>query len=472
MSYKDIELIIASEIAYLEYSHYCSDMEIGTYSVQDIMRRIENVYTLQKDSGRTIDPFLQSDMDTVNGIRYILEQNHVNGDFLENWHVVDVCDRNDTTGMYGCLVDSGDGNAIVTYRGSESSNLTRFVQDWVVADFGMLNDTLTAQQAEAQLYMQNIYDTYGSKYQSFTAAGHSLGGNLAEHATITAPNGMNIERCVSFDGPGFSGDYTRAHKNDIARNGHLVDHYQWSLVGCMLYPLKGTNYRTIDSDIPNDHGKWNLFFRHDMIHAQFDQDGMVKPGKNGWFESYIGVFSKQVDMYIKSWDIRLKGLWPPLLVIQLLYQEGILPDLIQGGYHLIENMENFVQASIDVVIDGFKETAEIVYRTANSIATFAEDITGAGRSGEFEVSEEILSDVGTDLESLAARMISLGEEIQSIRSRIPFQSPGVSILKAKIWRIGSGVGSEANKCKKLSAAAGKCAEIYLSSDLRAADCYA
>lgn len=468
MSYTDIELLIASQVAYLENSQYGSSMDMGAYSVQDVMEAIEAEYNAQVSRGGKVDPFLQGDMDTVNCIRDILNKNNTGADFLSDWHVVDVCDNNGTTGMYGCLIDTGDGNAIIGYRGSESEDLVTGIKDWAIADVGMLNDTLTAQQADAQLYMQKIYEQYGDRYNSFSPTGHSLGGNLAEHATITAPEGMNIERCVNFDGPGFSDNYARAHRGDIAKNGHLVDHYQWSWVGSLLFPLKGTNYKTIDSVIPDDHGAMNLFFRHGPNNVRFDENGMVRPGNNCWFEIFLGEVSRYVETELER---QLARICPPLLAIMLLYEEGVIPDLIQGGYQLIGNMGNFVIGCVDTVIDGLRTAVDFIYNTTAQAVTFFEDMVGLGRSGEYEVSVETLRAVANDLNVIAARMNYIASDIQNIRSRIPFQSPGVSVLKAKIWRIGSRAESEAQKCMKLGNAAQECSSIYSSADFAAADCY-
>lgn len=470
MSYTDIELLIATQVAYLENGRYDyrESPDAGSYSVQDLMEAIEAEYNARVSSGGEISSSLQGDMDTVNCMRDILNKNNVSGDFLNDWHVVDVCDKNSSSGMYGCLIDTGDGNAIVGYRGSESEDFITAVKDWGIADVGLLNDTLTAQQADAQMYMQRIYEKYGDRYNSFSATGHSLGGNLAEHATITAPDGMNIERCVNYDGPGFSDNYARAHRGDIARNSHLVDHYQWSWVGSLLFPLKGSNYKTIYSVVPDDHGAMNLFFRHATNNVRFDNNGMVLPGSNSWFEILLGEISREAETYLEK---RLVSLCPPLLAIMFLYEEGVIPDLIEGGYRLIGDMGNFVLGCLDTVIDRLNAAAESIYSVTMQAVTFFEDMFSGGRSGEYEVNAEVLRAVANDLDSIAARMNYIAGDIQAIRSRIPFQSPGVSILKAKIWRIGSRAESEAQKCRRLGNAAYECAAIYTTADLAAADCY-
>ena len=126
---------------------------------------------------------------------------------------------------------------------------------------------------------------------------------------------------------------------------------------------------------------------------------------------------------------------------------------------------------IDTVIDRLRTVAENVYSITAQAISFFEDMFGSGRSGEYEVATEVLRSVAEDLASIAATMNYIANDIQAIRSRIPFQSPGVSVLKAKIWRIGSRAESEAQKCRKLGDAAYECASIYSTADFAAADCY-
>jgi len=121
---------------------------------------------------------------------------------------------------------------------------------------GLLNSTLTPQQAVAERYVRKLYEKYGDEYTHFGMTGHSLGGNLAEHATITAPDYMRkkIDRCVNLDGPGFSEQYLLAHASDIQKSKGKIDHYQWSFVGTLLNTVPGTNYRTVEADMPDDKG--------------------------------------------------------------------------------------------------------------------------------------------------------------------------------------------------------------------------
>lgn len=62
-----------------------------------------------------------------------------NGEICAGWEIVDIRDENNTTGMVACLIETGDENALVAFRGSESDTSSNKLMDWVVSDLGLLN---------------------------------------------------------------------------------------------------------------------------------------------------------------------------------------------------------------------------------------------------------------------------------------------------------------------------------------------
>ena len=139
-------------------------------------------------------------------------------------------------------IETGQNKAVVGFRGSESINKFQKVTDWTIADFGLLDSTITGQQKDATEYMRYLYANYPG--YEYTTAGHSLGGNLAQHALLTAPDGMIVAHGYSYDGPGNSAEYNTLYADQINKNGWKLTHYQWSLIGGLLYPL------------PDDTGKY------------------------------------------------------------------------------------------------------------------------------------------------------------------------------------------------------------------------
>ena len=58
------------------------------------------------------------------------------------------------------------------------------MNDWISANLALLNNTGTTQQDLVSDYLNEINDKYD--YSDYVTTGHSLGGNLATHATIKA----------------------------------------------------------------------------------------------------------------------------------------------------------------------------------------------------------------------------------------------------------------------------------------------
>ena len=227
--HSDAEMQIASLIAYL-------DIPAGT------------------SLGRYMDTHANDE--TVQRIREIAEDCTGDSHGYDNWRIVGVGDDQNASGMYGCMIDDGRGDAIIAFRGSEGDQI---LEDWGGADFGLLNNTETWQQAQAEEFTRRMYEEFGDQYDSYAFTGHSLGGNLAIDAAIDAPPGMRdrISQVVGLDSPGFSDEYWATHADGIREMEGRISHYQWSGVGA-IYETPGTE-RTV-----NVRDMGNCVSRHDL----------------------------------------------------------------------------------------------------------------------------------------------------------------------------------------------------------------
>ena len=192
----DAEMLLITQIAYLDVPYYWAE---NRYSIDQIIY-IKEQELKRIDASGTLTKAQQDQLNCINNIRNIAEKEHID---YHNWCIRDVRNHESESGMYACLVDTGDGDAVVGFRGSESFDGEQTWKDWVQNDFGLLNNTVTPQQKDAQDYTRYLYEKYGDDYDSFDFSGHSLGGNLAEHASLTAPEAMQskIDRSINFDGP-------------------------------------------------------------------------------------------------------------------------------------------------------------------------------------------------------------------------------------------------------------------------------
>ena len=222
----------------------------------------------------------------------------------QNWNIVKTWDTNSVNGFYACIIDTGDGGATIAFRGSEGmTDVGNWVNDWGRADFKLLNSDQTAQQQEIIRFLSDPeVQKVLSQYDYVDLTGHSLGGNLAEYASVIwndIPGLENVHpgRCVSNDGPGFSQEFFDKYQNEIQHNPFTVVQYKWSTVGGQL------------QDIPASVTKWikvkpcegNLFSsllytltRHDMSSVDF-KDGMVQEGERDGTSIIGQYFSRGLD---------------------------------------------------------------------------------------------------------------------------------------------------------------------------------
>lgn len=258
---------------------------------------------------------------------------------LDNWSISAVCDNNSKTGFYGCVIEDGNGNAAIAFRGSESAeNPSNLIHDWIQSDFGLLNSVQTTQQQEVDRFLRDNRDLLNS-YDSLSVTGHSLGGNLAEYATIVSDRyGLDnkIESCISFDGPGFSDEFIRLHSAEINNVSGVMNHYRWSVVGGLLFDLPGVSYTTCAlADKEDD--PYNSFTRHDTKYLAFDENGNVISGERDGLSKIMYPVSQLIETVPM-----------PLNLINML----IMPFTMIQNYY----------GSFKEIIDSFISTAGLTYK--------------------------------------------------------------------------------------------------------------
>lgn len=104
--------------------------------------------------------------------------------------------------------------------------------EWYTDAMG-LSSTDTQPQREAKAYLEYIEGRFGG---SITATGHSNGANKAMYGAITTDV---VDRCVVFDGQGFSAEFLDKYADRIDQNAHLISYYglEGDYVGPLLLPL-------------------------------------------------------------------------------------------------------------------------------------------------------------------------------------------------------------------------------------------
>ncbi|WML60555.1 Mbeg1-like protein [Neobacillus sp. PS2-9] len=129
------------------------------------------------------------------------------------WKIKDVDDQNTKTGFVAYTFEPLEGQAIMTFRGSEDmNNLNHFNTDWT-NNFNTITSPLTIQQGKAIDYL----NTNGPKYGSISLIGHSLGGNIAIAATVGASKEIRdkITNTTTFNAPGFNQTFQLSHRDEF-----------------------------------------------------------------------------------------------------------------------------------------------------------------------------------------------------------------------------------------------------------------
>lgn len=257
-----------------------------------------NAFTIQELK----DTALQLNPDAKVGMLYCVDQSA-----MENWKIVAVHDTNPQNGFYGCIIDTGDGNATLAFRGSEGfNNPDGLAHDWLGSDIGLLQNIQTRQQAEADRFLAKYQDTINS-YNNITLTGHSLGGNLAEYSTLVSHKygfDEKVGQCVSLDGPGFSDEFLKLHALDIARMHDRMTHYKWSWCGGLLFTVPGShvyevtvsndaNHKDKEADIGTPKG---LLYKHDTKYLNIDENGNFVRGKRDGFAVFMDHFSNMLEL--------------------------------------------------------------------------------------------------------------------------------------------------------------------------------
>ena len=285
VTYTDVQLKNATQVAYQDFNKpYYELVQSGKkppFTIEELCAQmVTNKYPTADDVYKKMFP-------------------NLNGENIKGWKIVDYYNNNAATGFYGCLIDTGNGDAIIGFRGSEGmDDLDNLRHDWLEADLGLLNNTLTKQQGDVEKFLDQISKSeYINNYNSIAMTGHSLGGNLAEHAAIMSSEyGLDdkLAQCMSFDGPGFSNEYINKNRVRIEKVSEKITHYKWSPVGGLLSELPGVERISLKYK-ESDNFFYNLIGRHSTESIIFDENGAAERGEPSMWDILTSKFSQGID---------------------------------------------------------------------------------------------------------------------------------------------------------------------------------
>ena len=153
--------------------------------------------------------------------------------------------------------------AIVAFKGTTGGG------EWADNIEGM-NASDTPAQREALLYIEE------QPYEHLTVTGHSKGANKAMYAALLSPR---ADRCVAFDGQGFSGEFIDRYGAEIRERAGRIRNYslETDFVHILLYPVPGSRQffcRGFGVENTKQNHSPNSFF-------QMDGEGNLMTGTDG-----------------------------------------------------------------------------------------------------------------------------------------------------------------------------------------------
>ena len=197
----------------------------------------------------------------------------------DNFKNLEISRSIDDGGIRGICFTDTDNNATIVFRGTGGT-------------YDAWHDNVEGEY-RSDTAMQRIADDFVkyncASYTNITVSGHSKGGNLAQYVTVM--NNDRVDRCISFDGQGFSKNFITAHPeiNDISRKIKSISAHN-DYVNILLTPIAGERV------FVNNMGK-SLVGRHSSFvllrSCRFDENGNITNLTKQ--EHLTGELEKRVD---------------------------------------------------------------------------------------------------------------------------------------------------------------------------------
>lgn len=313
-------------------------------------------------------------------------------------------------GRSAVFVNPQTGEAVVAFRGTASHEwMDNFVGG---GPTNTADGVSTPQQENALKWYQDWYENGGCDSTYITVTGHSKGGNKAKYITVMDDT---VDRCVSFDGQGFSDEFMNSMEDKIARNQDKITNYNvendyvnilLNDIGRKIY-CQGYDYGEggfLEAHCPNTFFRFREDGTVEIRRAIFGQDKIMQE-IDRFFNSFLRSLSeeekvqtleiigemaelflgegsedlKQYLQVIKEDDNseRLKELWEYLTA----YAKG---EVVKNGQDIVVlpdgagNADFFIYpARIKVHIDGLMHMSKTIDTAERRIAEIARELRGA-----------------------------------------------------------------------------------------------
>jgi len=178
-----------------------------------------------------------------------------------------------------CFVDPDTKEATIAFRGTGGT-----YEAWFDNLEGAGYAELSPMQSSVRDWVQSL------SYRNISVTGHSKGGNLAQLAAILCSD--LVSRCVSYDGQGFSEEFLKKFKDEIAvacNKIKSISAYN-DYVNILMFPIAGevVYVNNNESMFPGGHFSENLLWDN-----EFDENGdFISTREQGYIAKGLSILNK------------------------------------------------------------------------------------------------------------------------------------------------------------------------------------
>lgn len=206
-------------------------------------------------------------------------------------------------GLSALFVDPSTNDAMVVFRGTAANE---WKDDFIGGGPTDAQDGVSTPNQESALEWFQSLDLDG--YHSVTTSGHSKGGNKAKYITVMDDS---VDRCVSFDGQGFSDEFLDKYANQIAGNQGKIENNnaEMDYVNLLLNDIGNTTFYE-----GYDYGKGQFLENHcPNTIMKFNEDGtftMVPGDRNpamAELDQFLNSYLRTLDAEDKADTLAMIG---------------------------------------------------------------------------------------------------------------------------------------------------------------------
>ena len=296
---------------------------------------LQNIKNIDVQDNYTIEKFINS-ID-VNGFNSNAE--YGTGRTAEEWKDIIQAIKNDEqlmnmeivavhtdtaegggNGVSAVFADPSTDEAVVTFKGTVGAE---WKDNFIGGGPTDAADGVSTQQQE------NALDWYQSldldQYDTVTVTGHSKGGNKAKYITLLDDS---VDRCVSFDGQGFSDEFVEKYQHQIGKNQDKITNHnvEADYVNMLLNDIGETTYYEA-----HNIGKLGFLENHcPNSFFKFNEDGSFEL-QVGERNEMIAEIDKFLNSYLRSLSSEEKAEMLELVgeLVEMGFNEATIDEILQ-----------------------------------------------------------------------------------------------------------------------------------------------